>query len=456
MADEDIPPAELDEGLDQVLDNVVSIDAQPKRKRKPRASLVVPRGEGWETKLLWKSSASGLTLETNLANAATILANAPEFEGAIAFDEFAGRPTILKPCPIEAVPGPWRNIHQVRAAAWLQGSKWRLNVGADTASLASTLVAHSNPVHPLRQKLSSLEWDGTGRIASWLTTYLGADPTPYHAEIGAKWLISMIARAFVPGCKVDHVIVLEGKQAAMKSTALRHLSLGWFADDIPDLGTKDSAIHLQGVWLVEMAELDALCRSDLNRIKAFVTRTIDRYRAVYQEHAEDHPRQCVFSGSTNEQDYLTDPSGGRRWWPVPVGTIQIADLERDVLQLWAEARLAHEDGKEWWISSETAHKRAAEVQEERYSGDVWDERIAEFVTGLAWVTVPMILGTSLQLSPREQDRTHQMRVTKCLKSLGWRRTRVYEGGGRSWRYLPPQPPPPPQPREEVGAVVIPQ
>lgn len=423
---------------------VIDIKSKPKKKKEKAEP---PEGAEWETGLVWKATGDGGYFAPNLHNIATVLTNTPEFAGVIAFDEFGGQPLLTRACPVQpegSFPVPWADIHDKRIAAWLQRSKWALDVSLDVTSSAIELVARAKTVHPLREKLSSFVWDGTSRISTWLTSYLGAIDSPYLRDVGEKWLISMVARAFEPGCKVDHVLVLEGKQRALKSTALRILGIGFFTDEIPDLGTKDAAIHLQGVWLVEMAELDTLDRATQNRIKAFVTRTIDRYRGVWGRHAADHPRQCGFAGSTNERDYLQDPTGGRRWWPVEVGTVNAAALERDVGQLWAEALLRYQDGAAWWLTDEEAHARAAAEQEDRYQGDVWHEKIAQFVKMTPVVSIADVLQDLLDMKPRDQGRAEQMRVAKCLKILGFERKRAGTGSRVYVYERPEQPVRPPE------------
>lgn len=437
MVLEDVPP-DLDD-----FDNVFEFE-DPKVKGKRRKKKVQeprPAGEPWEDELLWNPGRDGETrLEVNLRNAALLLANAPGWAGTLAYDEFACRSIITAACPAESdgpFPRTWSDVHDLRATAWLQACKWRLNIGLETVTSAAKLVSHQRKVHPLRERLLALAWDGQPRADAWLITYLGAADTPFHRDVGRKWLLSLVARVMQPGCKADYTLILEGKQGQMKSSALRILSLGYFADDIPELGTKDSAIHLQGLWLIEMAELASMSRTEINRLKAFVTRQSDRYRGVWSKYAEDHPRQCGFAGSTNEDDYLKDPTGGRRWWPVPVGTVELAALERDVEQLWAEVVADFHDGREWWLSSEAAHERAADVQAERYEGDVWDDQIAKFVAGDPTTTVHGILSTLFEIKSRDQDRAAQMRVSKCLKNLGWTRKKCGPRHARSWIYFNP-------------------
>src|SRR5262249_44813747 len=147
-----------------------------------------------------------------------------------------------------------------------------------------------------------------------------------------------IARAFEPGSQVDTALILEGlDQGEGKSTAIRILSMGFFTDELADIGSKDAVMQLHGAWIVELSELDAMGRAETSKVKAFLSRRSDRYRAPYGRHVADHPRQCTFAGTVNHNDYLRDETGGRRFLPIEVGGINKDALRQDVEQLWGEA-----------------------------------------------------------------------------------------------------------------------
>lgn len=368
----------------------------------------------------------------------------------------------------------WTEADDLTLADWCQ--KRRAYVKKPTCAAAVQLVARDTLHHPVRERLNALRWDGTSRLDGWLCTYLGASVEDganaedrsaadakrrYVKKVGRAWMISAVARAYNPGCKVDHALILEGAQLAGKSTAAGILALdpALFADQIADLGTKDSAQDLCGKWIIEIAELDAMRRNEVERTKAFLSRSVDHYRPSYGARSEDRPRQCVFIGSTNSATYLRDETGNRRFWPVKVGKIDNDALQRDVEQLWAEAVVAYRAGEIWWLDEQT-EKAAAEEQEERRIVDPWEDRIVAFCEGKASVTVPTILDHAIGMEADRQDPAAMSRAVRVLTAHGWKQIRRRNADGtRSRAYEPPAPAGPPKkpagPPESVPGPAVP-
>jgi predicted P-loop ATPase len=317
-----------------------------------------------------------------LANAITALRWAPEWAGVLAFNGFSLGTVALKPAPWKTAGtgGEWTDHEDRLTADWLQHQG--VFVSVEVAGQAVQTVAQDRRFHPVREYLDSLKWDGITRIDGCLSLYLGAERTEYTAAVGARWLISGVARIYRPGVKVDCCLILEGPQGSKKSTALKTIAGEWFTDEISDLGSKDAAMQTRGVWVIELAELDSLSRGEVGAIKAFMSRGTDRFRPPYGKRLLESPRQCIFAGSVNHSTYLRDETGGRRFWPVACTDIQIEDLARDRDQLWAEAVQQYRAGVPWWLDTHELNRAAESEQRDRYEGDPWDELIA------AWVEQP--------------------------------------------------------------------
>jgi predicted P-loop ATPase len=311
------------------------------------------------------------------------------------------------------------------------------SLSKDTTHQAVDIRAHERAFHPVRDYLNGLKWDGTERVGTWLHSYLGADPTLYSSGIGEMFIVSMVARIFEPGCKADYMAVLEGPQGTRKSTACRILGGQWFSDALPDVGQgKDVAQHLAGKWLIEIAEMSAMSRAEAAALKAFITRDTERYRPSYGRREVIQPRQCVFVGTTNETVYLKDKTGGRRFWPVKVGTINTERLARDRDQLFAEAVAFYRRKRSWWPDDQFERTHIAPEQESRFERDAWEEAIIEWL-GDRDVLIKEVAKGALQLDVPRLGRAEQNRIVAILERLGWRRK------PKDWRgNIPWQPPAP--------------
>ena len=303
----------------------------------------------------------------------------------------------------------------------------------DVIHQAVEICAHECRFHPVRDYLDGLRWDATPRLYNLFPVYFGADATDYTKAIGAMFLISMVARIFKPGCKADHLPVIEGPQGILKSTACRVLGDEYFSDSLPDISTgKDASQHLRGKWLIEVSEMHAMNRAETAQLKAFITRQQEQYRPSYGRGQVDEPRQCIFIGTTNKDTYLRDETGGRRFWPIRAGKIDIAALERDRNQLFAEAVVRYREGAHWWADNDFEQTHIMPQQAERYEADVWEENITDYLKGAHKVTVGQIAREALHIETQRIGTADQRRIAAALEQLGWKRQPQSWDGKRYW------------------------
>lgn len=400
--------------------------------------------DDWRSRIL--QNGAGQIIKSS-SNATIILGHDPAWQGVIAFDDFAQAIVTTRAAPWDAADaplvtraGPWTDTDTTRAQSWIL-RHYSLKLEPAAVWSAVSVVADRLHVHPVRRYLESLRWDGQRRLPTWLTVYLGAPEKRYHDRVGQWFLVGAVARIMRPGCKVDTMPVLEGQQGARKSSALRTLfGAEWFSDTPLDLSSKDRFCDLAGKWCVELAELDSLRGHEVERVKGFLSSQSDSYRPPYGRATVVAPRQVVFCGSTNRDDYLRDETGNRRFWPVVTGRIDLGGLERDRDQLWAEAREAYEGGAAWWPSPEDA-ALCREEQAARMHIDAWTPCVAEFLrtSAGARTTVGDVL-TRIGIERAKWTQSDQNRVARILAQLGWSRVRRRGTDGlRSWGYEPVSP-----------------
>lgn len=310
------------------------------------------------------------TIKATIDNIWLILENDPLLKGKFALNEFAGRGEILGDLP-------WSAFEKRRG--WTdndnQGLYWYFEkvykiTGNGKIDGALSLHSEKHKFNDVRNYLSSLTWDGISRLDSLLIDYLGAEDKPYVRAVTRKAFTAAVARAMEPGCKYDTMLILTGPQGIGKSTLLDRMSKGWFNDGIRTFEGKEASELLQGVWLVEIGELDAFRRTDEARIKQFLSLRSDRFRAAYGRHVKDILRCCVFFGTTNTPVFLRDKTGNRRFWPVDVGVVPRTktvwrDLDDELDQIWAEAVMRWRLGEKLYLTGELEELARAEQENHR-------------------------------------------------------------------------------------------
>jgi len=373
----------------------------------------------------------------NLGNMMLILALDPLLEGMCGHCDFRDISLLLKAPPTsnpddQAAPGPyprpWTRSDVALACAYVQRT-YAHGFRRETVEDGMEAEAARNRFHPVRDYLDGLQWDGSPRAHHLLTRGFGAAETNYTRAVGRKLLIAAVRRVRQPGCKFDHVPVAQGAQGMGKSTAWAALfGLDWFSDALPDdLGDKDAAMALRGVWGLEMAELTQLLASEPEAIKAFITRAVDRYRPPYGRVVLEVPRQGLLIGTTNAEEWLRDATGNRRFWPFDCGTLDIEWIRASRDQLWAEASAAEAAGEPHWLDEAEERHEASAQQEDRLVTDPWQAPVERYLSGRREASAAELLLNAIQMPTHQHNRQHQMRVTAILTRMRWRKRRTNKG-----------------------------
>jgi hypothetical protein len=392
----------------------------------------------------------------NLASAMLAMRADPALSGALAYDLMQRTAYVVAPLPGDK-PSPDHTLRPVAdgdvtaVQEYLQLAGLP-RLGRDTTHQAVDKRAAESSFHPICDYLDGLRWDGSKRLDTWLSDHLGAEQSPYTHGIGRMFLIAMVARVFKPGCKADYVPVFQGVQGARKSTACRILAGPWFSDNLPDLRGDQVRVsqHIRGKWLIELAELSAMNKVENADLKAFITRNEERFTPKFGRKEVLEERQCVFAGTTNKPVYLRDETGGRRFWPVKVGTIDTDALAHDRDQLFAEATAAFRAGEAWWPDADFEREHVAPEQEAAFEADAWEESISRYLSGLEpvrptppaterqkpdrpkCVTLLKVAREALFVETAKLGTADQRRIAAAMERLGWDRGARGGNGERFW------------------------
>lgn len=403
----------------------------------------------WHESLIRKPSNN--RIEDCRENVYTILVNAPQLQGLVALDEFAMMQVKRRAPPWRHEPGEWTEEDDFGLGMVL-AQRFGLVIKANGAiETAVAQAARSNKFNPVTDYLDSVQWDGVERLPTWLSTVAGVVQSPYYALIGRLILLSMVARAYRPGCQMDYAPVFEGGQGAGKSSLLRVLGGKWYKETPFKVGDKDGYLAIQGAWLYEIAELDSFNKGEVTTIKAFITNTIDDFRMPYGRRNAKYPRRTCFAATTNQDEYLKDTTGARRFWPIRCGVIDLELLAAIRDQLFAEAVTLFSEGARWHPTRDEERDLIQPEQEEREVDDVWYPRIYRFCEGISEseertpiprlleVTTEILLTQALriEIGKLSAAKTESTRVGNCMKRMGWTRKRR-GGGAREWYYVRPE------------------
>jgi hypothetical protein len=354
---------------------------------------------------------------------------------AVALDNFSGREILMQPLPDangrkpnHFEPRALEDGDIIRATEWFQRNGFQ-TMKKDAVADGLYVFAAENAFDPLADKLRSLQWDGIARLETWLIDYCGAQPSTdqpveYIQAAGMRWMISAVARALLPGCKVDTALVLVGEQGIGKSTVGKVLAYRdeWFSDALPPVHSKEASDHLRGKWLIEFGEMATHSRSDAEEFKAFMTRREEKFRPPYGRKEIEYPRRCVFFGTSNKDAFLKDDTGNRRFWPVVVTRANTGQLEEDRDQLWAEAVWSFDQGERWHMDAAEA-ALAAGQQEAFMIVDERADRLRNKLTGRSRITIL----EALDLLEMKSERREQNEMASMFRSIGWRKKHTRTG-----------------------------
>jgi putative DNA primase/helicase len=378
---------------------------------------------------------SGGIVYANEANALKVLAGHAQFKGKLWINEFSAR------MMIDTADGArvFDKRDAIQALVYMQDVLGIHKMALSAVERAAVMAGYLDTRHPLKTWLSELTWDGVPRMATMMSDAFGMGQDDYTAAIGRCWLVSMIARIFDPGCKADCMPVLMGGQGEFKSTSLSVLAGEYFLESHYDPIRKreDFLGSLQGCWLIEIPEMHKIGgnHDNTDEIKGILSCSTDSFREPYGTHVRVYPRQCIFSGTTNREQWNPDPTGGRRFWPGWVRGISLDYLREQREQLFAEALYAWRGGVLWY---DPPLELATAAQESVRITDEWETLILDYVHRCGkqnGVSVSELLQSCLDIKPIDWSRPAQNRVGAALRATGYMRKQLRVNGKQEWLYV---------------------
>ena len=426
----------LSEGLDEVKAQLLEIKVIKENPvTEHKNTIEQKKDNSWRDKLI--VTKNGLDQRSTL-NAILIMDNDENLNGVFKYDSFSKNILITK-CPpwlsdSDFVVRPVQDHDYMPLECYLE-SEWGLSVPKNKcADLILTVAKYkNNTINPAKEYFDALRWDGVGRLSTWLKNYVsdGKQPDEYLELVGRKFMCGLAARAMYAGIKFDTMMILEGKQYGGKSFVSRLCAtvngVEYFLDDFKDIDNKDTLMKMQGKLVVEFPEITTMRKSEVNDLKAFVSRQADEFRPPYGRNPIVAPRQCVFIGTVNpEGAYFRDMTGNRRYWPVSCrDRLKLASLKEIMPQLHAEAAHLVKAGEQLWLDDHEYEVAKAE-QDKRVIADLWTDKIEEITQGINRISTDELLrGLSIDMEKRTQLVFN--RVQQTMHSLGWVQGRVWEG-----------------------------
>lgn len=363
-------------------------------------------------------------------NVELCLRNDKTLAGLVAYDEFLQ-------CLVFTRTPPWASIYKASATI-KQGDPWSddddtrlssyltihygiLDTKREKIQDALKVVSAEHKFHPVRQYLETRVWDGVSRLDTLAQVYLRSNPdlAEYYKLVIPMWFMSACARVFEPGCKQDYILVLEGEQGDHKTEALRILGGQWYSDASQnDLKDKEAAMKLFGSWIQAFDEGSIFARADARDMKEFTTKPYDDYIPKFSNRKSRFLRQCVFAMTTNDFQYLSDPTGNRRYHPIMCGNIDLEKFTADRDQLWAEAYHRYKQKERRYPTKEEEERLIVPEQEKRRRPEAFEEKLEEKLAGLNKVTIEQAIEMlDFKGTPNQIDRRN---IVSSLRALGWK------------------------------------
>ena len=380
------------------------------------------------------------------ANVGLILEHHPAWRGVLGFNEFSGEIVKIRRPPWGGELGTWENHDDAALDEWLTRGEFQLVIRA-LGTLAESVehVARKNTFNPVKTHLEGLpSWDGERRLTDWLAALTDNENDDYLRLVGEFFLIGMVKRIYEPGCKFDYMIVLEGKQGLGKSTFLSILGGDWFSETPFEISTNEGNMRIQGVWLQEMPEMGMFTKAEDTAFKSFLAITRDKYRRPYDRRPIEKPRVCLFGGTTNLKQYLKDPTGNRRIWPVWCNEIDNEGLRDIREQLFAEALHLYRSGARCYPTRDEERNLFEPEQRERLIQEGWEEIVKNYLSNpetdirlCNFFTSVDLLTKAIGMEKHKVDDRQMMRLGRIMSKIGWERRRC-PSGTRPWGYIRPE------------------
>lgn len=407
-----------------------------------------------EEDLAWDTTAQGL-VKKSFVNLLTFMRHPKAgLRNVFGYNEFTGQVVVCNPAPWHKGRLPRHlavsdtDLKQLKAHLAVRHG---FEIPVATIEEAVVVTARNNKFHPVREYLESLVWDGKPRLDTWLIDFCGVEDSAYTRAVSRKVLCAAVMRVFKPGCKYDHVLILEGDQGIGKSSVVKLLGGEWSGDFSINPHDKDTIQLMQGQWLIELAELEFKRRSDDDAIKAFITRQTDKARLAYGRLADEYPRQCIFIATVNpgpDGTFLKDDTGLRRWWPVrcapALGQVDFKGLKEARNQLFAEAVVRAKAGEKLFMETAELKAESKAVASKRHAEHEWTERIATWVHALPadrdFLTARDVYMEAMGGIDKGFDRKANLAIASVMRgsSVGWRQGSKRMGRHVSWGYLKPE------------------